>query len=62
MALSKGYISTSLDYFMSEEEYEAYEIFMKATFFCILCEVPHDRIDGWIHSRCQMEDGLYYEV
>lgn len=55
MALSKGYIATSLDYHMSEEEYEAYEEFMKDTFFCIICEVVHERIDGWIHSICQID-------
>ena len=56
MAPSKRYIATSLDYHMTNEEYNAYEIFMKDTFFCILCEAPHNRLNGRIHSQCQIDD------
>ena len=60
MAPSKRYIATILDYHMTDEEYKAYEIFMKDTFFCILCETPHNRINGFIHSQCQIDDSQDY--
>ena len=51
-----SYIGSALDCHMSDEEYIAYENFVKDTFWCILCEAPHFRIDGKLHSRCQIND------
>tara|TARA_R100000306_G_C4366475_1_gene137878 strand:- start:395 stop:598 length:204 start_codon:yes stop_codon:yes gene_type:complete len=51
-----SYIGSSLDCHMIDEEYDAYESFMKDTFFCIICEAPHNRIRGRIHSYCQIDD------
>ena len=59
MGLSR-YIATSLDYHMTNEEYKAFEEFMKETFYCILCEVPHNSINGLSHSRCQIDDSQDY--
>ena len=51
-----NYIGSSLDCHMTDREYVIYEGFMKDTFWCILCEAPHNRIKGKTHSMCQIND------
>ena len=52
-----SYIANSMDYNMSDEEYDAYESFMKQTYMCPLCECTHWSINGKKHQQCQMPEG-----
>ena len=55
--VSSNYIGSSHDCHMNKEEYEAYEKFMKETFYCILCENPHTSKKGTV---CQIDDCIDY--
>jgi hypothetical protein len=55
-----NYIGSTCDCHMDKEEYTAYEAFMKGTFHCILCEVPHSSKEGQPHSLCQIDDSQDY--
>lgn len=55
-----NYVGSSCDCPMTDEEYTIYEAFMKDTFYCILCEMPHNRIHSKLHSMCQIDDSKDY--
>lgn len=57
---NSNYIGTSLDCHITEEEYEACQEHMMETFMCPLCDMPHWRVNGKLHSQCQIDDSQDY--
>ena len=53
--VGSSYIGSSCDTHLNDEAKQAYENFMKDTFWCILCEYPHKSVNYKPHSRCQIE-------
>ena len=53
--VSSNYIGSSCDTHLNKEAEQAYENFMKDTFYCILCEYPHISVNHKPHSQCQIE-------
>ncbi len=53
--VNSNYIGSSCDTHLNKEAEQAYENFMKDTFYCILCEYPHISVNHKPHSQCQTE-------